>query len=67
MFYVFFVVSAIEAKQLLKVFTISYGLVIVSPLSRESTVGTWDATVREIRDLFFIRVESKFLYFLYVV
>ena len=64
----FFVVSAIEAKQLLKVFTISYGLVIVSPLSRESTVGTWDATVfREIRDLFFIRVESKFLYFLYLV
>ena len=30
----------------------SQGLVIVSPLSRESTVGTWDSTVfREIRDL----------------
>ena len=45
-------VSAIEAKQLLKVLAISYELVIVSPLSRESTVGTFDATVfRKIRDL----------------
>ena len=61
----FFVVSAIEAKQLLKVFTISYGLVIVSPLSRESTVGTWDATVfREIRDLIPFHIYySKPVYF----
>ena len=37
---------------MLKVFAISQGLVIVSPLSRESMVGTWNATVfREIRDL----------------
>ena len=48
----FFVVSAIETEELLKVLAISLGLVIVSPLSRESTVGTLDATVfREIRDL----------------
>ena len=48
----FFVVSAIEAKKLLKVLAISIGLVIASPLPRESTVSTWDAAVfREIRDL----------------
>ena len=41
----FSAVSAIEAKYSLKVFAISEGLVIVLPLSRKSTVGTWDATV----------------------
>ena len=51
-YYVFFAVSAIKTKELLKVLATSYGLVIVSPLSRECTVGTLDATVfREIRDL----------------
>ena len=46
--WLFSVVSAIEAKQLLKVLAISQG----SPLSRESTVGTWDTTVfKEVRDL----------------
>ena len=40
----FFILSAIEAK-LFKVFTISQGLVIASSLSKESMVGTWDATV----------------------
>ena len=46
----FFVVSAIEVKQLLKVLVISLGLAIVSVLSRESTFDTLDATVfREIK------------------
>ena len=45
-----FVVSAIEAKQLLKVLAISLGLVIVSPFSQDSTFGTLDALVfREIK------------------
>ena len=47
----FFVVSAIDANKSLKVLVVSYGLVIISPLSRKSTVGTLEATVfREIRD-----------------
>ena len=42
----------ISLKYLLRVLAISYGLVMVSPLSRESTVSTLDAIVfREIRDL----------------
>ena len=48
----FFIVSAIDAKLLLKLFAISCGLVIVSPLSRERTVRTMKATVfRELRNL----------------
>ena len=52
-YFVFFsVVSAIEAEQLLKVSEIPKGLVIVSLLLRESTVGTLDAIdFREVRDL----------------
>ena len=41
-----------EANKLLKVLAITWRLVIISALSRESTVGTLDAIVfREIRDL----------------
>ena len=46
------VVSAKEAKQLLKALAVPWGLVLVLLLSRETTVGVLKATVlREIRDL----------------
>ena len=41
-FYVF--LCSLDAKELLKVLAVSWGLVIVSPL-KVSTVGTRDATV----------------------
>ena len=49
---IFFVVPAIDTKQLPKVLGISQGLVIVSPLSWDSTVYAMESTVfRKIWDL----------------
>ena len=49
--------SFIVAKYLLKVLAVSWGLVKVSPLSRNNTVGTLDATVfRETSDLISFQV-----------
>ena len=40
----FFLVAAVESNYISKVLAVSCGRVIVSPLSRESTVNTLDAT-----------------------